>query len=257
MMSYLYNKKKKKRFFFYGILSILLILVMFTSLYSNIYSVLEKPFLNIYRNTEEFKNDSRKLFRSIFYSGKIIDENDSLKNEIEKLKIENKNIKYLESVINDSKNIISFDPNIVYTSVIKKNNSGTITILGGYNNGFIIGNDVIGGDGALVGKITKVYNNTSIVDLFIKEGNELDAILYINSGPISVNITGNGNALFSELIRDIDVRVGDVLYSQYDPGYIVGTVSAVDFDSRDSLKRVYISPIHNVLSLHGVGVIKK
>ncbi len=219
--------------------------------------MLEKPFLNTYNNTEELKKDSKKLFKSIFYSGRILDENKALREKIEGLEVNTLRIKYLESLLKENKNIILFNPNIIYTSIIKKNNNGVLTILGGSDSGFNIGDTVLSYDGTLLGEVADVFDLTSTINLFIKEGVETDGVLYIGGDLTSLNMIGKGDALFAELNREVNVNIGDIVYSQGEPGYVIGTVSYIDFDPRDPLKEVYISPIHGIQSLQRVGVIVK
>lgn len=253
-MSYLYNKKKKKKVYIYLALSLLFILALFTSFYSYLYDLLEKPFLSAYSNTEELKKDSQNLFQTIFYARKVIEENKELKNKIEKLEIDVMRTEYLESLFMESEKVISLDLNIIFTSIVKKNGSGIITVLGGSDSSFSINDIVLGNDNVVIGRVVEVFDNTSQVNLFVKNEEPFTGVLFPYN--ISINTTGNGNALFAELSREIEVEIGDIVYSQGEPGYVVGVVSYVDFDPRDPVKKVYISPVHGIQSLQNVGVIK-
>lgn len=254
MMSYHYNRQKKKKRIIYFILSVFVFLALFTPFYSYIYDIFERPFKSAYLNTEELKKDSKNLFFTWFSKKKLIEENENLEKKNSTLNIDILRTEYLESLLEKATYIINLNPNISMSSVIRKNNSGTIMILGGEDSFFSLEDAVINYDGTLIGEISSVFDKTSQVDLLIKNNKKTFGILFPQN--ISIEMNGNGNALVSELSRDIELEIGDIIYSQNEPGYIIGTVSAIDFDPRDPVKQVYISPMNSIQSLQEVGIIK-
>lgn len=246
------KKLKRKKRITYSVIGIFLLLAIFTPFYSYLYDVLEKPFASAYSNTAELKKDSKNLFHTWFSKKKILEENSELEKRIAILEVDIMRIEYLESVLENSNILHDTDSDIISTSILRKNNSGMITVLGGEDSGFRVGDSVIHYDGVIIGKISQVFDTTSQIDLFSK--NEMQSFGILFPQDISIIMFGNGNALFTELNRDVDVNIGDVVYSQGDTGYIIGTVSAVDFDPRDPVKKVYISPIHNLQNLQNIGV---
>jgi cell shape-determining protein MreC len=250
------KKQKRRKQIMYTMFIVLILLAFFTSFYHSLYNFLEKPFVNIYKNTETLKQDSKNIFHTWFSKKKILEENEELKKQIAILEVDNLRAEYLASLLEKEeilKNIIS--GNTIYGFILKKNNDGVVTIdKGGIDN---VSKDdfVLSYDGSLIGIVTDVFDYSSFVSLFTKNEMEVSAILFPQD--ISVNLKGNGNAMFTELNRDIEIKVGDIVYSQENPGYIIGLVSFVDFDPRDPVKKVYIAPIHNILSLQQIGILKK
>ncbi len=248
------KKRTRKKQITYSIVTVFFILIIFTPFYSYLYNFLEKPFISAYSNTEEMKNISKNIFHSWFSKKRIIDENNELKKKIAILEVDVLRTKYLESLLEKSNVLNNLNSEIISTSILHKNNSGVVTILGGKDSGFSVGDSVFYYDGTLIGNISSVFDKTSRVSLFIKNGMISNGILFPQN--ISITTTGNGNAMFAKLNRDIDISVGDVLYNEKLPGYIMGTVSNIDFDPRDPMKKVFISPIHSIRSLQQIGIKK-
>lgn len=248
------KKMKRKRKIIYFMIGIFLFLAIFTPFYSYIYDLLEKPFISVYTNTAALKKNSKNLFYTWFSKKKLIEKNEELEKKIALLKVDVMRTEYLESVLEKNNIIQTLDYKIISTSILRKNNSGMISILGGKDSDFLVGDNVIYNDGTIIGKISKVFDKTSQVSLFVKNNTKTSAILFPQD--ISIELMGNGNAMFAELNRDIDVNTDDVVYSQNNPGYIIGIVSHIDFDPRDPMKKVYISPIHPIQSLQNIGIKK-
>ncbi|MCD5390005.1 MAG: hypothetical protein LR005_01320 [Candidatus Pacebacteria bacterium] len=215
---------------------------------------MEKPFISAYTNTAELKKDSKNLFHTWFSKTKILEENSELEKRIAILEVDAMRTEYLESVLEKSNILHTIDSKIISTSILRKNNSGIITVLGGKDYTFSVGDSVIHFDGTLIGNISAVFDATSQVSLFTKNNVKTSGILFPQN--VSIELVGNGNAMLAELNRDIDVNIGDIIYSQGNTGHIIGTVSNVDFDPRDPVKKVYISPIQSILSLQQIGIKK-
>ena len=253
-MSYRYDKEKKRKRIIYTSLVIFLIIAIFTPVYSFLYDVLEKPFTSAYQNTEDLKQNSNNFLSTWYTKKKLVEEVDILEKKIALLEVDNLRIKYLEDLLEKDKTISSLDKEVVMSSVLKKNSEGIITIVGGENLGFSEGGVVVNYDGSIIGAISEVFTKTSFVNLFTKDLVKTNGILFPQD--ISVEITGNGNALVSEVHRDVELSIGDLVYSQGQHDLIIGKVSAIDFDPRDPSKKVFIKPIHDVQSLQNIGVIK-
>ncbi len=246
------RKQKRKRQILYTIAIVFLLLAIFTPLYHILYDSLEKPFVSAYTNTETLKQDAKNIFHTWFSKKKIIEENAELERQIAILKIDNLRTEYLESLLEKSKLLENIDDKIIHGFVLKKNNEGVITINIGKDKNISKEDFVLSYDGALMGKVAEVFDRSAFVHLFIKNGMETPAILFPQD--ISITLIGNGNAMTTELNRDVEVSIGDIVYAQENPGYIIGSVSAIDFDPRDPVKKVYIAPIHSITSLQEIGI---
>jgi cell shape-determining protein MreC len=249
------KRQKRKKQMIYTAIVVFLLLALFTPFYHYIYDTLEKPFISAYKNTETLKQDSKNIFHTWFSKKKILEQNSELEKRIAILEVDNLRTEYLASLLEKEEILKKINDDAVYGFILKKNNDGVVTINKGNVDGIEKGNFIISYDGSLIGKIVDVFDYSSIVHLFVKNETEISAILFPQE--ISVILKGNGNAMFTELNRDVEVNVEDVVYAQEKPAYIIGVVSAIDFDPRDPVKRVYISPIHALSSLQQVGVLKK
>lgn len=101
----------------------------------------------------------------------------------------------------------------------------------------------VGGD-VLVGEIDSVEEKTSRVLLYSAPGN-ISQVVYGNSGRF-FNARGEGNGTFEvEVARDVDVKIGDMFFYPGLQTTLIGVVKKVDFDARDSFKRVLMkSPVN-------------
>ncbi len=101
----------------------------------------------------------------------------------------------------------------------------------------------IDGD-VLVGEIDSTEEKTSRVLLYSAPGN-ISQVVYGNTGRY-FNARGQGNGTFEvEVARDITVAVGDMFFYPGLDTTPIGIVKKVDFDARDSFKKVLMkSPVN-------------
>ncbi len=247
------RKKRRRKNMTYGLLSLLLFVALFTPLYRYIYDIFEGSFISTYHNTENIKDDSKNIFSAFFFHKHILEENEQLKKHIARLEAGILRTQYLEKLLEENKNIAEKKIGDMFqSSVIRKNNEGIITILGGKDVSLQKGDIVFSFDGSPVGIISQVFDTSSLVDLFVKNEVETQGVLF--SQNISVDIVGNGNALVSEISRDVDVKEGDLVFSQSEPSLLLGIVSFVDFKPQDPSKKIYVAPLHGLETLQEVFV---
>lgn len=94
--------------------------------------------------------------------------------------------------------------------------------------------------GVYLGTVAAVYPETSIVRVGTSKSNGiLNARIYTSGDIIGLKSSGSGNYR-AEILRHIDIEVGDIVV---DPSYealIIGVVEAIDFDPRDPVKEVLL-----------------
>ena len=251
-MSFREKKEKKKKRMIFAFASFFLSVMIFTPFFRVLFSFLEKPFLSAYVHSAEIKNESENIFSAFFYAKKIKEENKQLKEKLALLEVDNLRTAYLASLL-EKNNLLSTEKTSQTALVLKKNNEGAFTINKGEKDGVNKNDYVLSFDGSLVGEVSQVFAHSSRVNFFTKNNISLSAILFPEN--ISLDLLGNGNALVVEINRDVAVEQGDLLFSQKKPEFMVGKVSAIDFDPRDPMKKIYISPLHSLSVLQEVKII--
>ncbi len=247
------RKKQRRKKMTYGLLSLLLFLALFTPLYHRLYDMFEGAFVSVYSNTEHIKHDTENIFSALFLREHILKENQQLKERVARLEAGILRTNQLEKLLKENENIKQKEiGNVFQTSVIRKNNKGVITILGGKDDALKEGAIVFSFDGTPIGIIAQVFDKSSFVDLFVKDGIETQGVLFPQD--ISVNFKGNGNALVAEVSRDIDVQEGNLVFSQNEPSLLLGIVSFVDFKPQDPSKKIFVAPLHSIEALQEVFV---
>lgn len=96
----------------------------------------------------------------------------------------------------------------------------------------------------LIGEVDSVEEKTARILLYSAPGN-ISEVVYGNTGRF-FNARGQGNGTFEvEVARDIEVAVGDMFFYPGLETMLVGVVKKVDFDARDSFKKVLMkSPVN-------------
>lgn len=250
-MSYLYDRKKKKKQGGIIFFAIIALVFLFTPFLSFLYDLVESPIEQAYKNTHETKNQAAILIDALRFSKRNLAEyNRFLKNEVEKLLVENERIHFLELEL--AKKSIGDN---VFAYITERPTQSSLIIDQGGDAGIVPGDSVFSGH-ILIGEVEMVFDTSSRVILYTDKNSVQPAILYPHD--VSVNIRGYGNlGYYLEIDRDIKVEEGNVVYSQSYPGYIMGVVRRVDFDSRDPFKKVFLSPSLNIDMLTSVEILKK
>lgn len=240
-----YRKRRLTVFF------ALLIILFFIFLQNGLLSKLNPFFSNIVTpiwQAENFLSD----FISINVSSKkdLYKQNILLKEEIEKKNTELTFVKSLEEENKNLKEILGRIPpnyNFVLSSILAKPNQtpyDTLIIDRGSKDGILIDNLVFAKGDILIGEIDSVESNISRVLMYSAPGNILQ-VVYGNTGRY-FNAKGLGNGSFEvDVTRDVEVFIGDMFFYPGLDSTPVGIVKKVDFDPRDSFKKVIIkSPVN-------------
>ncbi len=120
----------------------------------------------------------------------------------------------------------------------------TLIIDRGSADGVRIDNRVFVAGDVLIGTIESVDIHTSKVLMYSTPGN-ISQVIYGDTGKY-FNARGAGNgAMEVDISREIDVKVGDMFFYPGLDNTVVGIVRKVDFDPRDSFKKVILkSPVN-------------
>ena len=198
---------------------------------------------------------TKNIFHTWYSKKKLVEENNKLNQDLKKLEIDNLRLVYLESFLESNTALPKGDDSVLYAKIIKKNNRGTLTINAGQKDDITVGDWAVNTDGTLLGFVDVVYDSSSEIALFNKSNIETQVILFPEN--VSLTTKGNGNALVSDVPREVNVEIGNIVYSQEKAGFIIGKVSVIDFDPRDPFKRVYVRPINSIQNLQDISIIKK
>ncbi len=136
---------------------------------------------------------------------------------------------------------------IVLSAILAKPNQtpyDTLIIDRGEKDGIAIDQLVFANGDVLIGEIDSVDNSTAKVLMYSTPGNILQ-VVYGSTGRY-FNARGLGNGTFEvEVARDVDVVEGDLFFYPNLDNTPVGIVRKVDFDARDSFKKVLMkSPVN-------------
>lgn len=255
-MNYRYDRKKKIRNNGYLVGTILLIVVFVTPLPQRIFDILERPLAAAWENAQANEVELTGFFHQFYAKGKLLEQQDELQQRITQLEIDALRTRYLESVLTSYQLIEESNPQALVAEVIArspKTPSGTVVLNMGSRYGVVPGSEVITYDNVSLGVIAEVYDTTSVVDLYTKAEITTQAVLYPHAR--SFTLIGHGGRYRAELARDIEVAEGDIAYSQYVPGRILGIVQKVIFDPRDPFKQVYFSLPLEPSSIQSVGIV--
>ncbi len=123
----------------------------------------------------------------------------------------------------------------------------TLVIDAGSNDNIAAGDTVYLSNSVIVGSVTGVTSNTSVVQLFSAASNKQDATLSRTGA--SFALTGSGGANFQlEVPKDTDILLGDVFTYPGISSSVVANVYYIDTDSKGSFKTVYLRVPGNVFS---------
>ncbi len=131
----------------------------------------------------------------------------------------------------------------------------------GSKDGLETGMAVIFGDGIYVGKITKIYDRTSVVTLTTDPASRVAISLAGQHRLIGlVEGKGNGTALATLIPQDEEIKVNDVLVTsgteeKIPPDLVVGTVNQIRDESTDPFKEANIEPVVQTAYLNIVAVL--
>jgi rod shape-determining protein MreC len=265
-------KIRNKLFISVIIISILLIvLIAFTSqgrtrpgIAENLFGRVITPVQRVFYSTGEF---FRNTFKSLYDLRTLKSENELLKEELDTLKEQNRQLIQMALENNRLRNLLDFkDTNLQFEYIgasVTGRDTGNwydvYTINKGMKDGISVNDAVIVSHGFLVGKVIEVGSNYSKLMAIIDERSSVSII--VNRTRDMGIVSGNSDAdviAIMELEADI-VKGDDIITSEYSTlpkGLFVGKVKSVEKQEKKLQKVVVIEPSVDFKRLEEVFVIK-
>ena len=197
---------------------------------------------------ENFTQD----FLSLKFDSKqdLYKQNILLKETLEKKDLELARVRSLEEENKSLKEILGrlpADRTVVLAGIVAKPNQtpyDTLIIDRGSNASLAPENLVFAKGDIIIGEIESVEGNTARVLMYSTPGN-ISQVVYGNTGRY-FNAKGLGNGAFEvEVSREIEVFEGDMFFYPGLDNTLVGVAKKIEFDARDSFKRVLMkSPVN-------------
>lgn len=197
-------------------------------------------------------------------------ENELLKSQIEALREENSRLNLERNELEQLRMIYELDQTYAYpkvaAQVIAKDASNffcTFTINKGSKDGMEVDMNVIS-EGGLVGIITAVTENTSIVRSIIDDFSNVSAMVAVTSDFCNVSgdltLINDGLLHINGLSKDASVEEGYAIVtshisSKYLPGILIGYVYDIEADPNNLTKSGHVTPIVNFEHIEYVLVI--
>lgn len=178
----------------------------------------------------------------------------------------------LEKEVEDLKELTKVDEtlssfNKINATVIERNHSywlNSLTINKGKKDGIDIGMAVVVSEG-LIGKIIKITNNTSVVQLITSDDNKNKISVKIKDGETYIYKIlehQNGNLVIDGIPNDSSVESGTIILTSglsdiYPSGIIIGTVGEIKNDKYGVSKKIIVSSKVNFDNLRYVTVLER
>lgn len=262
-----FKERKKRRDLILLIMGLIFLIFIIKNQLNSIRSGVNKLILPvkifIYKTTESAKHTVKNLEDL----NRILKENEELKKAnyrlkidhsyIEELQDENKRLKQILDIKNTGNkdfivaNISFKDPMSVYDEFILDK---------GTNAGIKEGMPVVTKD-VLIGRVSKVYEDTALVELISKADKYTSVVVGPNKH-LAILKGGNSNKLSVENIEtDAKISVGDRIYTSgigqlYPKDYFIGVVAKVETKKENLFKKIDLVLPFNVFELNEVIVIK-
>ncbi|MCI5051162.1 MAG: hypothetical protein MRY57_02545 [Candidatus Pacebacteria bacterium] len=255
-MSYRYDRNRKNKQLNYGIATILLILALFTPVYGMIFDWTENIIARSWKNKNDLYAETSNFFQSFVARGEILERNQELEREIERLEVDNIRTRYLsdqlEATVGLRETADLVAPILEYGSLASYDNM----IIGrGESDGVSVGDQIIISDTVLIGYVSDVFNTTARVTLYSNADQSVTGILYPHNESLVAQGAG-GSSFIIDSPREIEVVAGDILYALNQPGNIIAVVKDIEFDPRDPFKKVYLTYPVNIKQHTLVGIKK-
>lgn len=206
------------------------------------------PFTSLNKEKNKTQTESYLIQKNV---------NSSLEKEIEELK----------KTLDLNKTLTEYEP--INCTILSRNKSywfNTITIDKGKSKGIKEGMAVVTKNG-LVGKIDKVYDNSSEVKLITSDDINFKVSIAIKTNDVDNYAILNGYDKKTGLIKTTgidkttEIKEGDValtsgLGEMFPSGIYIGTVEKIESDKYNLSKNVYIKTYQNFNDIHYVTVLK-
>lgn len=249
------KKLNQKRIFIVVAILILLILIMLTgpvrrfifSVASPIWkienSILDSSFIGYFKSKQILIAERAETEQKLFLAGDLLASNSVLQAENDSLKdlLGRKDTKQKTVLAS----VLVKPPQIPYDSLL-------IDI--GSNYGLKVGSKVMANANVYIGEISEVMPYSSKVTLYSTPGRKLSVILGGSSATVEAVGIGGGNFNIF-LLREVEVKEGDVIVIPSITANVFGIVEKVNFKDKDSFQTVLFKSPVNISELNFVQVV--
>lgn len=252
-MNYLLKSKPKSNSKKILGLIVLIIAVLFLGTYlflPTIQSFSHTTALPVWTFRNYTTNSLATLFGSFRTKLSLVEENKSLKEQLESLNLKQLDYDVLLKENQDLKDLLGrpYLQNKIITRIVSKpprSPYDTFIVDAGSSSGISENRLVYISGNIIVGKVSSAMNHSSIVTLFSTNGVRQQAILE-RTGAM-YELVGKGGANFSiELPKDADILWGDVFLYPTINSSIIGNVYYIDTNSQSAFKTVFVRVPGNV-----------
>lgn len=254
-MTYLSGKvnKRKKNIRYIIYISIIILLVIFWSVFKSFFYPVLEPFVMRYAITKTAFKDVPEFFHTYTTSRQgLVERNKNLEVDIEYLEniIAEKDAKLNElNFITEEVGIVSTESTIVMYPLMQDVTKiySTLILSKGFKDGVEKDMYVYVRGLQPVCIIKEVYNSTSLCELISKSGITTEVVVKGKaSSTISFTVTGRGGGTFlGDVARDTHVDIGDEVYLKSDQSMKLGDVVNVMNNNQDTSWRVFVSGEYN------------
>lgn len=263
-MSYLLDKKNKNKKIS-RIITIILVLFSLFYFRSGILRGLSSgaqavfhPVVSLGNRIGHSFSDWGSLLRS---KKSLLSENENLKSQIEESQADRANYLSVVNENNELKEILGRkleSANILVASILSKSTQsvyGTFLIDVGQDQGILVGQRVFAFGNVPIGKISEVYGGSSKVVLYSYPGEKTEVV--ISGKDAFMQVVGRGGGNFEMILpRDFILDIGaEVVLPGITP-YVLGSVSTIISDPRDSFQKALLASPVNIQELKFVEVEK-
>ncbi len=250
-------KERRKKIVTFSIVIVILIIFFSTPFGSKILFAVVKPFWKSENNSIGFISSKNDLLRS---KSSLIEENQNLKDELEKSKQQSELFATLQAENEELKNILgrkSQKEKLILSAVLVKpffSPYDTLIIDVGSNAGIKEGDTVIADGDTHIGYIKEVYGNSSKVVLYSSNGEVVKVLIGPNNIEKEAKGIGAGNFLIEAPVES-GISEGDTIVIPSISTNVFGIVEKIEKKENDSIEKVFFKSSVNINELKWVEVI--
>ena len=250
----------KKTFFFVLALCLAYVLFMspFSSFFAGYFHRVTEPIWKFGIGVEEKVAPASSYFSS---RRELYIENKKLKEQVAAtaVKLADRNFLYHENIaLKESLGRYKKEPERILAVVLAKPDITPYDtlIIGVGKNSNVSKGDLVLVENVVLGEIAEAYRDSSKVRLYSSSGEQIT--VFIGDEAIGADAHGLGGGNFEmELPRNVNVFVGDFIYTPNIYPRLLGTVEYINSDSNEVFERILFKSPVNLFSLRFVDVIPK
>lgn len=266
-MRFIYSKIFTKIFTIFVILAVLVILDS-----KGYLGLLKDGFFRVFGRSVApvagLTNKVKDVFSILFTIKNLSSENAKLSQKIDQLAFENARLKTAQDENQSLRKALSLKQvsqlNLSATQVLNSDPTGFTQVLvidKGSNQGINLNSAVVAAPGLLVGKVTKLYPNSSQVTLVTDPSIVINAQV-VDSGARGLVRGEHGLGLSLDLVTQNElIKTGDGvstsgLSDDFPPGLLVGEVTAIRSSATDLFQKAFVSPAADLRNLKFLFVVQ-